>query len=51
VEFAASSIEAALRDRGFSANVAVLAAQTAVTVFHVAFVAWVRQEIRPPSDT
>jgi AcrR family transcriptional regulator len=39
-----ASIEAALLDRGFSANVAILAAQAGVTVFHVAFAAWVEQD-------
>ena len=38
----AASIEVALRDRGVSANVATLAAQAGVTVFHVAFAAWLR---------
>ena len=40
----AASIEAALLDRGCSANIAVLAAQAGVTVFHVAFAAWVQQD-------
>jgi AcrR family transcriptional regulator len=40
----AASIAAGLVDRGFSANVAILAAQAAVTVFHVAFAAWVEQD-------
>jgi AcrR family transcriptional regulator len=40
----ASSIKATLVDRGFSTNVAVLAAQTGVTVFHVAFAYWVEQD-------
>jgi AcrR family transcriptional regulator len=39
----AASIEAALLDRGFSTNIAILAAQAGVTVFHVAFAAWVEQ--------
>ena len=38
-----ASIQAALLDRGFSANAAILAAQAAVTVFHVAFACWVGQ--------
>ncbi len=38
------SIEAALVGRGFSVNVAILAAQAGVTVFHVAFAAWVEQD-------
>ncbi len=40
----AGAIAAGLIDRGFSANVAILAAQAAVTVFHVAFAAWVDQD-------
>jgi AcrR family transcriptional regulator len=40
----AASIKAALVDRGFSANAAMLAAQAAVTVFHVAFACWVEQD-------
>ncbi len=40
----AASIKAALVERGFPANVAVLAAQAGVTVFHVAFAAWVGQD-------
>ena len=40
----AASIEVALRDRGVSANVATLAAQAGVTVFHVAFAAWLKQD-------
>ena len=40
----AASIEAVLLDRGFSANVAILAAQAGVTVFHVAFARWVEQD-------
>lgn len=40
----AASIKAALLDRGVSANAAVLAAQTSVTVFHVAFARWVEQD-------
>jgi AcrR family transcriptional regulator len=40
----AASIKATLLDRGFSANVAILAAQAGVTVFHVAFAAWVEQD-------
>jgi len=40
----AASLEAALLDRGVSANVASLAAQAAITVFHVAFARWVQQD-------
>jgi AcrR family transcriptional regulator len=40
----AGSIRAALLDRGFSAKPAILAAQAGVTVFHVAFAAWVEQD-------
>jgi AcrR family transcriptional regulator len=40
----AGSIEASLLERGVSANVAILAAQAGVTVFHVAFAAWVEQD-------
>jgi AcrR family transcriptional regulator len=40
----AASIKAALVDRGFSANAAMLAAQAAMTVFHVAFACWVEQD-------
>ena len=40
----AASITAALLDRGFSANAAILAAQTSVIVFHVAFARWVGQD-------
>jgi hypothetical protein len=40
----AASIQQALVDRGVSAHVAVLAAQAGVTVFHVAFAAWVAQD-------
>ena len=40
----AASIKGVLLDRGFSANAAVLAAQAAVTVFHVAFACWVEQD-------
>jgi AcrR family transcriptional regulator len=39
-----ASIEAVLLDHGFSAKVAVLAAQAGVIVFHVAFAAWVEQD-------
>ena len=40
----AASIDGALRDRGVSTNVATLAAQAGVTVFHVAFAAWLKQD-------
>ena len=39
----AGSIKSALVDRGVSHNAAILAAQAAVTVFHVAFARWVQQ--------
>ena len=39
----AAAIERALVQRGVSANAAILAAQTGVTVFHVAFAHWVAQ--------
>ena len=40
----AGSVKAALVQRGVSANDAILAAQTGVTVFHVAFARWVEQD-------
>jgi AcrR family transcriptional regulator len=40
----AASIKAALIERGVPANVAILAAQAGVTVFHVAFARWVQQD-------
>jgi AcrR family transcriptional regulator len=40
----AGSIKGALVDRGVSANVAILAAQAGMTVFQVAFAAWVEQD-------
>ena len=40
----ASAIKAALADRGLPANAAILAAQSGVTVFHVAFAHWVEQD-------
>jgi AcrR family transcriptional regulator len=40
----AAAIAAALRARGVSHDAAVLAAQTGVTVFHVAFARWVAQD-------
>jgi hypothetical protein len=40
----AASIKRTLLDRGVSANAAILAAQAAVTVFHVAFAHWVEQD-------
>lgn len=40
----AGSIKSALVARGFSANVAILAAQAGVTVFHMAFGRWVEQD-------
>jgi AcrR family transcriptional regulator len=38
------AIQAALVERGVSANAAILAAQAGVTVFHVAFGHWVAQD-------
>ena len=40
----ASSIQAALLERGVPINAAILAAQTGLTVFHVAFARWVTQD-------
>jgi AcrR family transcriptional regulator len=40
----AGAIRAALIDRGVAQNAAILAAQTGVTVFHVAFARWVEQD-------
>lgn len=40
----AGAIKAALVDRGLSVNAAILAAQSGVTVFHVAFARWVEQD-------
>jgi AcrR family transcriptional regulator len=40
----ASSITSALTERGGSHNAAILAAQTSVTVFHVAFARWVQED-------
>lgn len=40
----AASIKAALVERGVPANAATLAAQTGLTVFHVAFERWVAQD-------
>ena len=40
----AGAIKAALIERGVSANAAILAAQSGVTVFHVAFASWVQQD-------
>ena len=40
----AGTIKTALIDRGVSLNAAILAAQTSVTVFHVAFARWVEQD-------
>jgi AcrR family transcriptional regulator len=40
----AGTIKSGLIDRGVSANAAILAAQTSVTVFHVAFARWVEQD-------
>jgi len=39
----AAAIKGALVDRGVSTNAAILAAQSGVTVFHVAFARWVQQ--------
>jgi AcrR family transcriptional regulator len=44
LQFLAGEIAAALRDRGASHNTAILAAQSGVTVFHVAFARWVEQD-------
>jgi AcrR family transcriptional regulator len=40
----AGAIKTALTGRGVSESAAILAAQTAVTVFHVAFARWVEQD-------
>ena len=40
----AGAIKAALLQRGVAVNAAILAAQTGVTVFHVAFARWVAQD-------
>ena len=40
----ADAIAAALVERGVPLNAAILAAQTGVTVFHVAFARWVEQD-------
>lgn len=40
----AGAIQTALGERGVSVNAAILAAQAAVTVFHVAFARWVEQD-------
>ena len=40
----AGAIKGALQQRGVSENAAILAAQAGVTVFHVAFARWVRQD-------
>jgi AcrR family transcriptional regulator len=40
----AGAIKVALVDRGLSVNAAILAAQSGVTVFHVAFARWVEQD-------
>jgi AcrR family transcriptional regulator len=40
----AGAIKAELVDRGVSLNAAILAAQTGVTVFHVAFSRWLEQD-------
>jgi AcrR family transcriptional regulator len=40
----AGAIQAALVDRGLAMNAATLAAQSAVTVFYVAFARWVEQD-------
>ena len=40
----ALSIESALTQRGVSRDAAIFAAQTGVTVFHVAFARWVQQD-------
>ena len=40
----AAAVQAALVERGLSANAAILAAQASVTVFHIAFDRWVHQD-------
>jgi hypothetical protein len=40
----AAALKSALVGRGVSENAAILAAQTGVTVFHVAFAHWVAQD-------
>jgi AcrR family transcriptional regulator len=40
----AGAIKGALIERGVSSNIAILAAQAGVTVFHVAFARWVEQD-------
>jgi len=40
----AGALELALADRGVSGNAAILASQAGVTVFHVAFAHWVKQD-------
>jgi AcrR family transcriptional regulator len=40
----AAAISTALIERGLPANVAILAAQAGVTVFHVAFAQWIAQD-------
>jgi AcrR family transcriptional regulator len=40
----ATAIESALVERGAPANIATLAAQAGVTIFHVAFARWVEQD-------
>ncbi|MDT5275643.1 MAG: hypothetical protein QOG95_2575, partial [Mycobacterium sp.] len=39
----AAAIKGALMERGVSMNAAILAAQSGVTIFHVAFARWVQQ--------
>ncbi len=40
----AAALKGALIERGASVNAAILAAQTGVTIFHVAFARWVAQD-------
>ncbi|WP_375488930.1 TetR family transcriptional regulator [uncultured Jatrophihabitans sp.] len=44
LQLLSADVAAALAARGLSPNAATLAAQTAVTVFHVAFARWVSQD-------
>jgi AcrR family transcriptional regulator len=44
LQWLADSIKGALIERGVALNAAILAAQTGVTVFHVAFALWIEQD-------
>jgi AcrR family transcriptional regulator len=44
LQFLADAVRAALVQRGLDENAATLAAQTGVTIFHVAFARWVEQD-------